>query len=99
MPLNGGVIKKSAMAAAVAGPEACHADQPFDVSLLHRGDEQPRSFGEKPRRPKDDFRPRRNAERLDNDIDSAQGVLYGSYLKRVASHFFQFCMVNRNPSG
>src|SRR5262249_34985495 len=53
-----GVIKKSAMAAAVASPEACHADQPFDVILLHRGDEQPCRFGEKPRGPKDDFRPR-----------------------------------------
>ena len=56
-------------------------------------------FGKKPRRPKDDFRPRRNAERLDNDIDSAQGTLYGSHLKRVVSHFFQFCMVNRNSGG
>jgi hypothetical protein len=30
------------MAAAVAGPEARHADQPLDLSLLHRGDEQER---------------------------------------------------------
>ena len=43
--------------------------------------------------------PRRNAERLGNDIDSAQGALYRSHLKRVASHFFQLGVDNRYPSG
>jgi hypothetical protein len=49
------VIKKPAVAAAVPCPEARHADQPLDVSLLHRGDEHLRRFGEKPRRLEDDF--------------------------------------------
>jgi hypothetical protein len=31
------VIKKPAAAATIARPEARHADQPLDVSLLHRG--------------------------------------------------------------
>src|SRR5262245_60759096 len=93
------VIKKPAMAAAFARPEACHADQPLDVSLLHRGDEHPRCFGEKPHRLEDDFRPRRNAERLDNDIDPAQSASHRDHLKRIASHCFQVWTVKRNPSG
>src|SRR5262249_25317552 len=41
------IAASPAMAAAFARPEACHADQPLDVSLLHHGDEHPRRFGEK----------------------------------------------------
>src|SRR5947208_16179224 len=41
-------IKKPAPAPAVARPEARHADQPLDLSLLHRGAEHSRRFGEKP---------------------------------------------------
>src|SRR5215468_6158312 len=92
-------INKPAAAAAVACPEACHADQPFDVSLLHRGDKHSRRFGEKPRRLEDDFGTGRNAERLDDDTDTAQRALHCSRLERVAGHFFQFGAVNRNPSG
>ena len=51
--------------------EPCHADQPFDVSLLHRGDKHSRRFRENPRRLEDDFGPGRNAERLDDGTDSA----------------------------
>jgi hypothetical protein len=81
------ILFAPAMTAAVAGPEACHADQPFDVSLLHRGDEQPCRFGENRVGLKMTSGPGENAERLDNDIDSAQGALYGSRLKRVVSPF------------
>jgi hypothetical protein len=70
------VKKKPAIATAVARAEACHADQPLDVSLLHRGDEHSRRFGEKPRRLEDDFGPDRNTERLDDSIDSGQRALY-----------------------
>src|SRR6516162_3518280 len=65
-------IKKPAVAAAVACPEARHADQPLDLSLLHCSDEHPCCFGEESRRLEDDFGPDRNAERLDDDIDSSQ---------------------------
>src|SRR5215467_2439115 len=64
-------INKPAAAAALACPEACHADQPLDVSFLHRGDKHSRRFGEKPRRLEDDFGTGRNAERLDDGTDSA----------------------------
>src|SRR5215813_8455627 len=64
-------IKKPAVAATVARPEARHADQPLDLSLLHCGDEHPRRFGEESRRLEDDFGPDRNAERLDDEIDSS----------------------------
>jgi hypothetical protein len=43
--------------AAVARPEARHPDQPLDLSLVHRGEEDSRRVGEKLRRPKDDFGP------------------------------------------
>jgi hypothetical protein len=48
-----------------------NADQPLDLSLLHRGDEHPRRFGKKSRRLDDGFEPGRNAERLDDDINSS----------------------------
>ena len=91
-------INKPAAAAAVACSEACHADQPFDVSLLHGGDKHSCRFGEKPRRLEDDFGPGRNAERLDDDTDSAQRARHCGRLERVAGHFFQFWVVNRNSS-
>ena len=84
------------MAAAVARPEARHADQPLDLSLLHCGDEHPRRFGEKSRRLEDDFWPGRNAERLDDDIDSAQCALHRGHLEGVAGHLFQFGMFDAN---
>jgi hypothetical protein len=93
------VIKAPAAAAAVARPEAGHADQPLDLSLLHRGDEHSRRFGEKPRRLEDDFGSGRNAERLDNNIDSGQRALHPGHLERVAGHFFELGVVNRNSSG
>jgi len=62
----------AAVAATVARPEARHADQPLDLSLLHCGDEHPRRFGEESRRLEDDFGLDRNVERLDDDIDSSQ---------------------------
>src|SRR5215831_11237114 len=68
------VINKPAVAAAITCPEACHADQPLDGSLLHRVNEHSRRLGEKPRRLEDDFGPGRNAERLDDDTDSADRV-------------------------
>jgi len=92
-------VKKPAMAAAVAGPEARHADQPLDLSLLHRGDEHPRRFGKKSRRLDDGFEPGRNAERLDDDINSGQCALHRDHLERVAGYFFQFGVVKTNPSG
>jgi len=49
------VIKEPATAATVARPEARYADQPFDSSLLHRGDEHLGRLREKPRRLEDDF--------------------------------------------
>src|SRR5262249_49340187 len=78
------VIKQPAVAAAVARAEARHADQPLNLSLLHCGDEHSRRFGEKSRRLEDDFWPGRNAERLDDDIDSAQRALHRGHLKGVA---------------
>src|SRR6516165_4845153 len=93
------VIKKPAAATAVARPEAGHADQPLDLSLLHRGDEHSRRFGEKPRRLEDDFGPGRNAERLDDNIDSGQRALHGGHLERVAGHSFELGVVNRNSTG
>src|SRR5262249_57683368 len=69
-------VKEPAVAAAVARPEARHADQPLDWSLLHSGDEHPRRFGEESRRLEDDFGPDRNAERLDDDIDSSYRALH-----------------------
>ena len=44
-------------------------------SFLHRGDEHSRRFGEKPRRLEDDFGPGRNAERLDDNIDSSSRIV------------------------
>src|SRR5207247_10642099 len=52
-------IKKPAAAAALACPETRDAEQPLDLSLLHRGDEHSRRFGEKPPRLEDDFGPGR----------------------------------------
>src|SRR5947207_6756536 len=92
-------VQKPAVAAAVAGPEARHADQPLDVSLLHRGDEHSRRFGEKPRRLEDDFGPDRNTKRLDDSIDSGQRALYRGHLERVAGHFFELGVINTNSSG
>src|SRR5215468_7956849 len=43
-------IKKAAVSTAIARPEARHADQPLDLRLLHRGDEDSRRCREKPRR-------------------------------------------------
>ena len=83
-----GVIKKPAAAAAVACSEARYADQPLDLSLLHRGDEHSRRFGEKPPRLEDDLGPGRNAERLGDNIDSGQRTLHRGHLERVAGHFF-----------
>src|SRR6266487_2368453 len=88
-------IKKPAATAAVARPEARHADQPLDLSLLHRGDEHSRRFGEKPRRLEDDFGPGRNAERLSDNIDPGQRALHRGHLERVAGHFFELWVVNR----
>jgi hypothetical protein len=68
-------------------------------ALLHRGDEHSRRFGEKSRRLEDDFRPARNAERLRDYIDSGQRALQRSHLERVAGHFFQVRVINRNSSG
>src|SRR5215467_14897473 len=93
------VIKKPAAATAIARPEAGHADQPLDLSLLHCGDEHSRRFGEKPRRLEDDFGPDRNTERLDDSIDSGQRALYRDHLARVAGHFFELGVVNTNSSG
>src|SRR5262245_56234128 len=91
--------KESAAAEAVARPKARHADQPLDVSLLHRGDKDSRRFGEKPRRLEDGFGPDRNTERLDGGIDSSQRALYRGHLDRVAGHFFELGVVNTNSSG
>src|SRR5262249_50527506 len=88
-----------AVAAAVARAEARHADQPLDLSLLHCGDEHPRRFGEESRRLEDDFGPDRNAERLDDDIDSSQRALHGGDLEGVAGHFFQLGVVEANSPG
>src|SRR5260370_33049388 len=92
------VIQKPAAAAAIARPEARHADQPLDLTLLHRGDEHSRRFGEKPRRLKDDFGPGRNAERLGDKIDPGQLGLARGHLERVAGHFFELWVVNRTSS-
>jgi hypothetical protein len=69
------------------------------VSLFHRGDEHSRSIGEKLRRFEYDFGPGRNAERLDDDIDSAQRTLHRGHFERVAGHFFELGVVNSNSSG
>src|SRR5262245_33510077 len=92
-------VKKPAVAAAVARPEPRHADQPLDLSLLHCGDEHPRRFGKESRRLEDDFWPDRNAERLDDDIDSSQRTLHRGHLEGVAGQFFQLGMVDTNSSG
>jgi hypothetical protein len=68
------------------------------LSLLHRGDEHSRRFGEKPRGLEDDFGAGRNAERLDDNIDFGQRPLHGGHLERVAGHFFELRVINRNPS-
>ena len=39
------------------------------------------------RRLEDDFRPGRNAERLDDDIDRSQRPLHRGHLKGVRGHF------------
>src|SRR5258707_7567204 len=78
------IIKKPAAAAAVARSEARHAYQPLDLRLLHCGDEHSRRFGEKSRRLEDGFEPGRNAERLNDDISSAQRALHCGHLERVA---------------
>src|SRR6266404_3637021 len=49
--------------------------QPLDVSLLHRGDEHPRRFGEKPRRLEDDFGPGRNAPAIFSSLGWSTGIL------------------------
>src|SRR5216117_3702802 len=92
-------VQNPAVAAAVAGPEARHADQPLDLSLLHRGDEHSRRFGEKPRRLEYDFEPGRNAKLLDDYIDSGQRALHRGHLERIAGHFFELGVVDRNSSG
>ena len=58
------------------------------MSLLHRGDEHSRRFGENPRRLEDDVGPGRNAERLDDDIDSDQRALHPGHFERVAGSAF-----------
>src|SRR5215813_12340470 len=93
------VINKATVAAAIACPEARHTDQPLDVSLLHRGDKYSRRFGEKPRRLEDHFGPGRKAERLGDEINSSRRALHGGHFERVAGHFFELGMVNRNSSG
>src|SRR5262249_583087 len=94
-----GVIKKPAAAVAVARPEARHADQPLDLSLLHCGDEHSRRFGEKSRRLEDGFEPVRNAERLNDDVSSGQRALHRGEPERVPGHFLQFGVVKTNSSG
>jgi hypothetical protein len=94
-----GAIKKPTATVAVARPEARHADQPLDLSLLHRGDEHSRRFGEKLGRSEDVFAPGRNTERLGDDIDSGQRTLHRGHFERVAGHFFELGVVNRSPSG
>jgi hypothetical protein len=78
-----------------AGPESRHADQPLDLHLLHRGDEESGRCG----RFEDDFEPDRNAKRLDDDIDSGQGAPHRGHVKRIAGHFFELGVVYRNSSG
>src|SRR6516162_5850951 len=97
--MNRRVVKTPAVTAAVARPEACHADQPLDLSLLHRGDEHSRRFGEKLYWLEDDCWPGRNAKRLGDDIDSGQRALHPGHFERVAGHFFESRVVNRNSSG
>jgi len=46
-----------------------------------------------------DFGPGRNAERLDDDIGSAQCALHRGHLERIPGHFFELGVVNRNSSG
>jgi hypothetical protein len=91
--------KEPAAAAAVACAEARHTDQPRDLSLLHRGDEHSRRFGEKPRGLEDDFGSDRNTERLDDSIDSGERALYRRHFERVAGHFFELRVINTNSSG
>src|SRR5262249_21196940 len=80
-------INKPAAAAAVAGPEARHADQPPDLSLLHCGDEHSRRVGEEPRRFEDDFGPSRKAKRLRDDINSSNRAPYRGHFERIAGSF------------
>jgi hypothetical protein len=47
----------------------------------------------------DDFGPGRNAERLGDNIDSAQRSLHRGHLERVAGHFFELGVINRDSSG
>src|SRR5260370_7071174 len=68
-------IKKPAAVAAVARPEARHADQPLDLSLLHRGDQHARRFGENQRRLKDDLGTARNADRPGDTAPSTHRAL------------------------
>src|SRR5215469_1296429 len=91
-------IKKPATATTVARPEARYADQTFDSSLLHRGDEQLGRLREKPRRLEDDFGPGRNTKRLDDGIDAGQRAFHRSHLERVAGDFFEFGVTNTYSS-
>src|SRR5262249_40375025 len=97
--MNRRVVKTPAVTAAVARPEACHADQPLDLSLLHRGDEHSRRFGEKLHWLEDDFWPGGNARRRGDDIDSGQRALPRGNSDAAAGLFFEFRVVNGNSSG
>src|SRR5437773_4855001 len=90
-------VQKPAVAAAVAGPEARHADQPPDLSLLHRGDEHSRRFGEKPRRLEDDFGPAQNPGHLGAATASGQPALHLGILDPVPGHFFELGWGTGNP--